>query len=810
MGYQPFLIAPYSTGLDTDLEPWLLPEEAFQEIINAHIHHGYVEKRSGIQLFATTASTDADFEITAASQTDPVTLTLVDVTNLSNGDQIQIDYVVGMTQLNGGKYLVSNKTGGAGGTIDLQDLTGIDIDGTAFGAYISDGYVSTAPGDRIMGIGRCYDSSGVPQMIVWDDKRGYYYNRTSNSLSPLDLDDIFDSGDTDYVWWEDWSSVASTAASVLNRLYFTNGKAVNGSNQNGIRFYSCASSPTAPIAVANSLFQPTINGASTIDGCKLIFSIRQRLLLLNTVEGGTIYPQRARWCQARNPGGTGTPLTFSDEWDDNIPGKGGFVDAPTSEHIISARFIQDNLVVWFTNSIWLLQPTSDPRLPFRWSKLNNFRGADAKFGTMEFDRYVAGVSIRGINITDGNDTRRIDQRIEDFVTDEVNSDEFDKVYLGRNHQLRRSWFLYPSLESDETDHALILDDESGAFSKYAINLNVLGYGARGVDLALDDFPSSPTDLNPFNLKVRLDEYGTESLQSFHWGGNNELFMGGDINGNVFELDTSLSDNGTPIEFELVSAAWNPFKKEALQTELGYIDIYMDSSRNLSLELEFYKDNFDFPYKKVKVNGLPNLKEIGELADIQPLSPSTSGYRFSIPQHGLTDNDKIYFYMIDGPEFLNDQEYSITKVTDNIFDVEEDFSANGTSISAITQANPAVVTAADHPFSDGDEVVISGGDMPEVIGNLYVAANVTNTTFELQGVNSTGFTAYTTGGVVFPYYTGGGIATEQRFYQDKIWKRAYGGGVGRLHHIRLLEDGTGSSLRIHAFMPFFKPIGKRII
>ena len=807
MGYQPFLIAPYSTGLDTDLEPWLLPKDAFTEILNGHIHHGRIEKRAGYNLFAKTAATNTNFAISAASKTSPVTLTLTDVTSLSNGDEIQINYVNGMTELNGNKYLVSNKTGGAGGTIDLQDLTGTDVDGTSFGTYTSGGYVSTFPENKIMGIGRCFDSSGLPQTIVWDTTRGYYYNVNNNSLEPFEYEDIFDSTDTDFVWWEDWSSVAGTSSSILNRIYFTNGKAVDG-DLNGIRYYDCTTGPTAPQSANASLFQPSINGGNTIDGCQLIFAIRQRLLLLNTIEGGATYPQRARWCQARNPG---TPSSFSGEWDDNIPGKGGFVDAPTAEHIVSARFIQDILIVWFTNSVWTLSPTSDPRLPFRWDKLNNFRGCDAKFATEEFDRYVSSISIRGITITDGNETRRIDDRIQDFVTDQINSDEFDKVYMGRNYQLRRTWALYPNGTSTENDYALILDDESQSFSKYSIALTTFGYGYRGVDLALSDFPSSPNDLNPYNLPVYLDKASLEdTIQSFHWGKNKELFLGGDISGNIFELDFGQKDNGTDIPLSLTSAGWNPFVNQGMKCEFGYIDFYLDSSLNTNFEVSFFKDNSDAPYKSVSLNAIPDLKEIGEIVNVQPLNPSTSGYSISIDSHGLSTGDLIYMYMINGPDFLNGNQYSVTVINDDLFNITEDFSSNGATITAITQANPAVVTSADHPFVNGDEIVISGGDMTEVIGNLYIVANATVNTFELKGINSTTYTAYTTGAVAFPYYTGGGIVTELPFYQDKIWKRAYAGAIGRMHQIEFLENGSGDAINIHAFMPYFKPVGNRIL
>ena len=75
-----------------------------------------------------------------------------------------------------------------------------------------------------------------------------------------------------------------------------------------------------------------------------------------------------------------------------------------------------------------------------------------------------------------------------------------------------------------------------------------------------------------------------------------------------------------------------------------------------------------------------------------------------------------------------------------------------TITGITQANPAVVTASSHGYSDGDEVLISGVvGMTEVNGKRFLVADKTTNTFELQDkdgvdINSTSFTAYSSGGV----------------------------------------------------------------
>ena len=69
-----------------------------------------------------------------------------------------------------------------------------------------------------------------------------------------------------------------------------------------------------------------------------------------------------------------------------------------------------------------------------------------------------------------------------------------------------------------------------------------------------------------------------------------------------------------------------------------------------------------------------------------------------------------------------------------------------TITGITQANPAVVTASSHGYSNGDHVWINNVvGMTEVNGRRYTVANKTTNTFELSGVDSSSYTAYSSNG-----------------------------------------------------------------
>lgn len=69
-----------------------------------------------------------------------------------------------------------------------------------------------------------------------------------------------------------------------------------------------------------------------------------------------------------------------------------------------------------------------------------------------------------------------------------------------------------------------------------------------------------------------------------------------------------------------------------------------------------------------------------------------------------------------------------------------------TITAITKANPAVVTSAAHGFAAGDQLLLEAiGGMVELNDRYFTVASPTANTFSLSGEDSTLYTAYTSGG-----------------------------------------------------------------
>jgi hypothetical protein len=97
-----------------------------------------------------------------------------------------------------------------------------------------------------------------------------------------------------------------------------------------------------------------------------------------------------------------------------------------------------------------------------------------------------------------------------------------------------------------------------------------------------------------------------------------------------------------------------------------------------------------------------------------------------------------------------------------------FGSTARSITAVTKANPGVITATSFDMVAGQLVTISGvGGMTQLNGNTYVVLNPSGSTFNIAtlaaptvAIDTTSYTTYTSGGTVTP--TGTALADQLSF------------------------------------------------
>ena len=298
MAYKPFLVSNMRHGLDESVEPWLLPQDAFQELHNCHLRRGVIEKRNGYSEFDRMVYSVDDESIGASGSTNYAgTLSNTDLRagdlSFTDGTQTIVD--------DGDGTLSGDGTGTITYATGVYDVT---FTVTTTGAVTAD-YIYY-PGNSMTGIHTYVENTGTEEFIIFDTKRAASYNSANLEFDPIGSSNVWTGGDTDFMWVENYK----------NLLFMTN-------NVDRLKVYNGST-----ITNVNVDFDD--DATNEVDKCLMCFAYKERLVLLATTEDGTNFPQRARWPAAGS----------TTNWIDNENGgTGGYVDAPTTDWIVSADFV---------------------------------------------------------------------------------------------------------------------------------------------------------------------------------------------------------------------------------------------------------------------------------------------------------------------------------------------------------------------------------------------------------------------------------------------------------------------------------------
>lgn len=184
-------------------------------------------------------------------------------------------------------------------------------------------------------------------------------------------------------------------------------------------------------------------------------------------------------------------------------------------------------------------------------------------------------------------------------------------------------------------------------------------------------------------------------------------------------------------------------------------------------------------------------------------------------HGFGNGQWIRITGVSGMTQLNNNTYMTSNVAANTFELQDlngnninssaygIWSSGGTvtqwrkiPIAAITKANPAVVTAKKHGFSNGNLIIIEDvSGMIEVNNVCFAVANATTDTFELSGIDSSTYGAWSSGGTVTrPFYT---VNTLESYRgtdispQNSFWKNGDTVKIARTFKYSDITTGSGN-------------------
>jgi hypothetical protein len=305
----------------------------------------------------------------------------------------------------------------------------------------------------------------------------------------------------------------------------------------GIRWYDGNSST---LGFAN--FNPPLNSANTqfLKGALCMIPFKDRLLFFNTVEGTSStsnnirYPQRCRWSENGTPYYANSPTNYGVQlaaFYDDIPGRGGYIDCPTNEHITAIAQNKDVVLVWFERSFYRIVYTGNEVLPFIWQKINDTLGVESAFSPVQFDDYAMGFGMTGIFKSTTNDIARIDTRIPNIIFTVKNSDNGQERVCGLiDYDEEVVYFAYPdAIAPVDTSFVyntriLLYNYRNDTFGTLKDTFTTLGYFYTTTDLSLK-WGNASDEWGDANY-----EWGTYQYNTAH-----RIVAAGNQKGYVFRL-----------------------------------------------------------------------------------------------------------------------------------------------------------------------------------------------------------------------------------------------------------------------------------
>lgn len=498
--YNPTTIAYQESGLVRDKQAFVPPNDAYTNLDNAYVFRGVVKKRLAPEFLGKLRRCPTSVSLgNAPGAGTTYTANIKSILSYATNSNIQPTSV---TITVGGLITVEDDGAGGftqtGGTATLDTgASSIDYFTMIFTIELSAGTYGTEavtidlcyfPTEPCMGITqRELNAINAEDTIFFDTRYAYTFSSGNfNELSSTTATS-WTGGDTDFFWttnyWFDNNQ---------NKLFWATNGYSGGTvaTTDPIRYYNGATwNATA--------FLPALKSAANnvMVTAKIIIPYRGRLVALNTYEaanstGGTAtvqYPNRARFSQNGDP--TNITMSASGGWVDDVQGRGGFIDAPTNEHIITVAFIRDTLIVYFERSTWKLRYTGNEILPFVWERINIELGAESRFSVVRFDDGIVGVGDKGIVSCDGNNVKRIDQPIRDEVFKIHNGNDGVKRVNGiRNFFEQVVYWTFPSASENPIypNRILLYNYDNNTWAFFKDHFTALGNYQRTSDLRWSD------------------------------------------------------------------------------------------------------------------------------------------------------------------------------------------------------------------------------------------------------------------------------------------------------------------------------------
>lgn len=394
MARTPIVVGPFATGMQNNVDGWLIQDDAFTMMRNAYCYRNRIIKRFGTRYLGSTQLTSRLRINLGTHDSDPKTVPLPDsISTIAVGQLFSIgdtQFTVYQTGAGVATYTTGAITAQIDTTVSPNTIT---FTGAATGSTIF-----WYPSKPVMGI-LDYEQQTInkERTFVFDQNYVYEYAAGSGFNRITGGVDRWSGTDAEFFQATTWRGPTGSE----RYMFVTNYNATDE-----IRYYD-GSTWTQPQWATLSA------GTNRILTARLVFVFANRLVLLNTIE--LVNGAQQTFVNRMRASQIGNPTVSADAFRTDTAGLGIALDAATSEAIISAEFLKNRLIVYFERSTWALVPTGNQVYPFVWQKINTELGAESTFSVIPFDQSIVAIGNVGIHGCNGTNVARIDEKIPNEI-----------------------------------------------------------------------------------------------------------------------------------------------------------------------------------------------------------------------------------------------------------------------------------------------------------------------------------------------------------------------------------------------------------
>jgi len=770
-GFQQVSIGGYpGGGLTQDKKPALLANEAFSDLENAYVFRDRTKKRDGevpmgrlSRLF-----TAASLGNSGASPWTFNIYTLLSITPQPNAEinpgSVTISIATLATHfIDQGNGILTNTTAGNSGTINYMtgSVTLITTVGAGHATTITFSYFPSLP---VMGIlRREVPTIGIDATVFFDTTYAYQYINGFQELVP---GTTWTGTNTDFFWAANFQG----ATPDLRYFFVTNNNLdLVAPSYDPIRYYD------------NSTWidlKPLVTATTTLWQSLILIPYYGRLLALNTWEGATAgtysaatnFFARCRFSQI------GDPTDQTNGWRSDIFGRGGFLDAPTNEAIVSAAFFRNTLIVFFEYSTWQLRYIGEYGLPFIFERISSDFGSVSTYSPIVFDQGVMTVSNRGIIQAAANGVTRLDDQIpEQVFSFEIQNSAPNFVHGIRDFERELVYWNYLDTSNASTTQSfpntvLIFNYRNNTWAKFRDNITCFGPAQFQFGITWDslttlwesniswdnvddqqyvDYVTCGTPNGFINIYNNPDAETPQPVSTLYAPSMAITAVNFGVNPNQVTIPNHNLENGEIIYIQ--GTLWTG-TDPGLNNMIYSVTIVDANTVTLS--------TWDFPFQNYvavnitssavyigggRVTLFPKMNIVGK--DFNPFQGAGKQFKLSFIDFQMDSNlISPAIAAITVQLFVN----SYLGEQANLIATNQELinsSQNCGFITNATQANPCQITSPDHSLIPGTLIYIANVlGMTQLNAAIYSITVVDANNFTLDNTDSTGFTAYAKGGI----------------------------------------------------------------